>query len=55
MIELSTSRLNDGESELSDERKVRSILKAGIGHKASLASPAGSKKNVRFVLQESGP
>ena len=55
MIELSTSRLNDGESELSDERKVRSILKAGIGHEASLASPAGSKKKVRFVLQESGP
>ncbi len=54
MIELSTSRLNNGESELSDERKIRSIFKAGIGHEASLASPTGSKKKVRFVLQELG-
>jgi len=54
MIELSNSRLNEEESELSDERKVRSILKAGIGHEAPLASPAGIKKKVRFILQESG-
>ena len=52
MTEMSTSRLNDEESELSnDVRAVRGILKAG-GHEALLASSAGSKKKVRFALQE---
>ena len=51
MTEMSTSRLKAEESELSnDVRAVRSILKAG-GHGAQLASSAGSKKTVRFVLQ----
>ena len=54
MTEMSTSRLNNEESELSnDVRAVRSVLKAG-GHEALLASPAGSKKKVRFTLQEPG-
>ncbi len=39
MIELSTSRLDDEESELSEERKGQSTLKLGIRYKASLASP----------------
>lgn len=53
MYELSTSRLNDGESELSnDVRAVRSILKASGGHEATMASRAGLKKKVRFALQE---
>ena len=52
MTEMSTSRLNDEKSELSnDVRAVRSILKAG-GHGAQLASFAGFKKKVRFALQE---
>ena len=52
MTEMSTSRLNDEESELSnDVRAVRGILKA-VGHEALLASSAGSKKKVRFALQE---
>ena len=53
MTEMSTSRLNDEESELSnDVRAVRSVLKAVGGQEAPLASPAGSKKTVRFALQE---
>ena len=54
MVELSTSRLNDEKSELSNDVPVRSILKAG-GQEAPLASPAGSKKTVRFALQEPDP
>jgi len=38
---MSTSRLNEEESELSEERKVRSILKAGIGHKPRWRLPVG--------------
>ena len=52
MYEMSTSRLNDEEPELSAERKVRSILKALGGHEATMASRAGLKKKVRFALQE---
>ena len=51
MCELSTSRLNDEESERSAEPAVRSILKAA-GHEAQQASTAGSTKKVRFALQE---
>ena len=51
MCELSTSRLNDEESERSAEPAVRSILKAA-GHEAQLASTEGSTKKVRFALQE---
>ena len=49
MIELSNSRLNEEESELSEERKVRSILKAGIGHEATLASPCGCLKKTVWI------
>ena len=52
MVELSTSRLNDEKSELSNDVPVRSVLKAVGGQEAPLASPAGSKKTVRFALQE---
>jgi hypothetical protein len=53
MIEWSTSRLNGEESELNPARPVRSVLKAGNRHEATMAShPAGSKKTVRFELQE---
>ena len=53
MTEMSTSRLNDEKSELSnDVRAVRSVLKAVGGQEATLAFPAGSKKTVRFALQE---
>ncbi len=41
MFEMSTSRLNEEESELSEERKVRSILKTGIGHKPRWRLPVG--------------
>ena len=49
MFEMSTSRLNEEESELSEERKVRSILKAGIGHEATLASPCGCQKKTLWI------
>jgi len=53
IVEMSTSRRNRVESELNSARPVRSILKAGNRHEATMAShPAGSKKKVRFELQE---
>jgi hypothetical protein len=56
MFEMSTSRLNEEESELSEERKVRSVLTAGIGHEATLASSLWvSKEDSGFALQEPRP
>ena len=51
MYEMSTSRLNDEESERSDELTVRSILKTA-GPEAAEASTVGPKRKVRFDLQE---
>ena len=52
MIEWSTSRLKFDESELNPARPVRSVLKSGNRHEATMAShPAGSKKKVSFELQ----
>jgi hypothetical protein len=53
---MSTSRLNEEESEPNPARPVRSVLTAGIGQEATLASSLWvSKEDSGFALQESGP